>query len=80
MTGNSDVESFKNVLCKNMVRTKGSAGKPQGIRPLDNQIQLFFIEDMNMCHSDEWDVKIPHELLRTYFDYSGWYEMKERQF
>jgi hypothetical protein len=33
-----------------------------------------------MCPSDEWGIKGPHELLRFWFDYQGWFDIKTRDF
>ena len=77
MTSIADSETFKKFMMRDMrTNRKNMISQPES---KDNR-HLFFIDDLNMCKADKFDVKRPHELLRSFFDYNGWYSTKEKSF
>lgn len=77
VTGNCKTEELQEVLERGMQFSKSSKTYRPTPRNLTN---LFFIDDLNMCPSDEFDIKSPLELLRSWFDYGGWFDIKEKTF
>ena len=49
-------------------------------KPAKNVSHLFFIDDLNMCASDSFGIQGPLELLRSWFDYGGWFDTKDKSF
>eukprot|EP00397_Hematodinium_sp_SG-2012_P000137 GEMP01000137.1.p1 GENE.GEMP01000137.1~~GEMP01000137.1.p1 ORF type:complete len:2966 (+),score=813.16 GEMP01000137.1:107-8899(+) len=45
--------------------------------PAPGKRLIVFVDDMNLPCADKWGSVPPIELLRQFFDYSGWYERKD---
>ena len=60
MTGHCQTEKLMEFVEKDLIKTR----KSNIMRPKANVHHLIFIDDLNMCRGDEWDIKGPHELMR----------------
>lgn len=69
MTGNVDVERFNQLLSNDLARSQATGT----LRPKKNAIKVFYVDDLHMCGADEFGIKAPLELMRTYIDHEGWY-------
>jgi hypothetical protein len=70
MSGTCDAETFKTFMMRDMSTNR----KTLVVKPtIKDTKHLFFIDDLNMCDPDKFDVKGTHELLRSWFDHEGWY-------
>ena len=61
---------------KDLIKTR----KSNTMRPKKNEHHLIFIDDLNMCRADQWEIKGPHELMRQWLDYEGWYDIRDKTF
>ena len=77
ITGNCTPDDLKEVLSRGMVLSKQTGVYKPAARGSTN---LFFIDDLNMCKADEFDIKCPLELLRQWMDYQGWYDNRDKNF
>jgi len=41
---------------------------------------VYFIDDVNMAHRDEYDIQSANELLRQWFDHQGWFDINFMSF
>jgi hypothetical protein len=61
MTGTCDAESFKEFMMRDMTTNR----KSMVVKPAIKETRhLFFIDDLNMCQPDRFNIIGTHELLR----------------
>lgn len=76
MTGNCQTTSLVDFVEKDLIKTR----KSNVMRPKANVHHIIFIDDLNMCRGDQFDIKGPHELIRQWFDHEGWYDQRDKCF
>jgi dynein heavy chain len=76
MTGECSASTLKSFVERKLIRMR----KQQIMRPKGTSIHLFFVDDLNMCRADKWNIKSTHELMRQWFDHEGWYDLRYHEF